>query len=84
MFLDELKQKLENNTDKIFSTKITMLNDYMVIVEGYKKLLKYEDTLISFGANKIYNIEGKNLKIDAINQVELLINGNIESIKLSK
>ena len=85
MFFDELKKNLLSDEELFFSTKLTLLNNNILIIEGYKKLLKYENDEISYQTqNGSYRIIGKNLKIFTINPIELLIKGEIIEIKLSK
>lgn len=85
MFFDELKKNLFSDEELFFNTKLTLLNNNAVVIEGYKKLLKYENNEISYQSqNGIYAICGKNLKIFSINPVELLIKGEISEIKISK
>lgn len=83
MFINEIKKELNLGED--FNSKITILDGKNLIVEGYKKLLEYEETEIIYltKKNKI-TICGNNLKISRINRNELLIVGTIKMVKIDE
>ncbi len=62
-------------------TKITMLENKEIFIEGKNSIVDYYDNYIKIQTNNIYIIlDGKNLKINDINDYELLISGNISNV----
>lgn len=62
-------------------TKITMIENKELLVEGYNSIVDYYDNYIKIQAKNIYIIlDGSELYINEINDTELLISGNISNI----
>ena len=62
-------------------TKITMIENKELLVEGYNNIVDYYDNYIKIQTNNIYIIlDGKNLNINDISDTELLISGQISNI----
>ncbi|MDD3303971.1 MAG: YabP/YqfC family sporulation protein [Clostridia bacterium] len=67
------------------STKITMIEDVNVLIEGYKKIVDYYDDYIKIKANNMdVVIDGKQLDIKEITDFELVIEGKIYSINYKR
>ena len=78
-FLELPKEVIEN------STKITIIEDESILIEGYKKIVDYYDNYIKIKANNMYVvIDGCNLDIEEITDFELVIEGKIYSINYKK
>ena len=78
-FLELPKEVIQN------STKITIIEDENILIEGYKKIVDYYDTYIKIKANNMYVvIDGANLDIEEITDFELVISGKIYSINYKK
>ncbi|MDD7457081.1 MAG: YabP/YqfC family sporulation protein [Clostridia bacterium] len=85
MFLEELKKELNLSSDLIFTTKLTVFGKDAVLVEGYKKLVNYSTTSVSYQTLEgVFIIEGENLKLKRINPVELLVTGKVKNVKLNE
>lgn len=78
-FLELPKEVIQN------STKITIIEDKNILIEGYKKIVDYYDNYIKIKANNMYVvIDGTNLDIEEITDFELVISGKIYSINYKK
>lgn len=78
-FLELPKEVIQN------STKITIIEDENILIEGYKKIVDYYDNYIKIKANNMYVvIDGVNLDIEEITDFELVISGKIYSINYKK
>ena len=78
-FLELPKEVIQN------STKITIIEDENILIEGYKKIVDYYDNYIKIKANNMYVvIDGTNLDIEEITDFELVISGKIYSINYKK
>ena len=78
-FLELPKEVIQN------STKITIIEDENILIEGYKKIVGYYDNYIKIKANNMYVvIDGTNLDIEEITDFELVISGKIYSINYKK
>ena len=78
-FLELPKEVIQN------STKITIIEDENILIEGYKKIVDYSDNYIKIKANNMYVvIDGTNLDIEEITDFELVISGKIYSINYKK
>ncbi len=78
-FLELPKEVIEN------ATKITVIEDQSILIEGYKKIVDYYDNYIKIRANNMYVvIDGSNLDIQEITDFELVIEGKIYSINYKK
>lgn len=83
MFYNEIKKELNLGED--FTSKVTILDNKNLIVEGYKKLLEYSENEIVYLTKKDkITLEGTNLKIQRINRNELLIVGKINMVKIDE
>lgn len=66
-------------------TKITIIEDNNVLIEGYQKIVDYYDDYIKIKANNMdIIIDGKELDIQEITDYELVIQGTIYSINYKK
>lgn len=76
----ELPPEIANN-----STKITIIEDTDILIEGYKQIVDYYDDYIKIKtANIDVIIDGKDLDIKEINDSELVIGGNIYSLNYKR
>lgn len=81
-FLDKLNIPEELVYDY---SKITMVENSQLMIEGYNNIVDYYDNYIKIQAKNVYVIiDGKELKIDEINDSELLISGDINNIGFMK
>jgi sporulation protein YqfC len=63
------------------STKVTIIENSKILVEGYNQILDYYDNYIKIKANSVnLMIDGKNLDIKEITDSDLIIQGEIYSI----
>lgn len=77
-FLDKL-----NLPDEIAHnlTKITMIENKEILIEGYNSIVDYYENYIKIQTKNVYIIlDGSNLNINEINDSELLISGNISNV----
>lgn len=66
-------------------SKITMINNHSVLIEGYKGVADYYEHYIKINCNNlVIIIDGKKLNINEITSDELLISGEIFSINFKK
>lgn len=66
-------------------SKITVIEDKNILIEGYQKIVDYYDDYIKIKANNMYIIiDGKELDIQEITDYELVIEGQIYSINYKK
>ena len=66
-------------------TKITIMGFNSVLIENYKIVLEYQDIFIRIKIhNGFINMNGLNLKIDEMNNDDILIVGEIEEIEFEK
>lgn len=66
-------------------SKITVIEDKSVLIEGYQKIVDYYDDYIKIKANNLdVIIDGKSLDIQEITDYELVIEGTIYSINYKK
>lgn len=81
-FLDKLNIPEELVYDY---SKITMVENSQLMIEGYNNIVDYYDNYIKIQAKNVYVIiDGKGLKIDEINDSELLISGDINNVGFMK
>ena len=67
------------------STKVTIIEDVNVLIEGYKKIVDYYDDYIKIKANNLdVVIDGKELDIKEITDFELVIEGKIYSVNYKR
>lgn len=67
------------------STKITVIEDTDVLIEGYRQIIDYYDDYIKIKtANIDVIVDGNNLDIKEINDSELVIAGSIYSINYKR
>lgn len=67
------------------STKITIIEDNNILIEGYQNIVDYFDNYIKIKANNMFIIiDGMNLDIKEITDFELVIDGKIYSINYQK
>ena len=77
-FLDKLNIPEELVYDY---SKITMVENSQLMIEGYNNIVDYYDNYIKIQAKNVYVIiDGKGLKIDS----ELLISGDINNVGFMK
>lgn len=63
------------------STKITIINNNNILIEGYKQIVDYYDDYIKIKTNSLeIVIDGRNLDIKEITDYELVIEGSIYSL----
>ena len=66
-------------------TKITIMGFNSVLIENYKIVLEYQEIFIRIKIhNGFINMNGLNLKIDEMNNDDILIVGEIEEIEFEK
>lgn len=66
-------------------SKITVIEDKSILIEGYQKIVDYYDDYIKIKANNLdVVIDGKSLDIQEITDYELVIEGTIYSINYKK
>lgn len=66
-------------------TKLTIIENHNVLIEGYQKIVDYDDDYVKIKANNIdIIIDGKELDIQEITDYELVIEGKIYSINYQK
>lgn len=76
----ELPQEVVSNT-----TKITLIDNKNILIEGYKQIIDYYDDYIKIKANNMdILIDGKKLDIKEITDFDLVIEGNIYSVNYQK
>lgn len=88
--LNDKKDKLLDNFSEFFelpkelvtsSTKITVIENKRVLIEGYKQVMDYYENYIKVKTNNNeVVIDGKNLDIKEITDSTLIINGVIYSL----
>ena len=62
-------------------TKITMLENKEILIEGYNSIVDYYENYIKIQTKNVYiTLDGSNLNINEINDSELLISGNISNV----
>lgn len=67
------------------STKITIIEDNNILIEGYQNIVDYFDNYIKIKTNNMFIIiDGVNLDIKEITDFELVIEGKIYSINYQK
>lgn len=67
------------------TTKITIIENFDILIEGYEKIIDYYDNYIKIKTcNIIIVIDGKNLDIKEITDSELVIQGEIYSLNYQK
>lgn len=63
------------------STKVTIIENTKILIEGYNQILDYYDHYIKIKANSVdLMIDGKGLDIKEITDADLIIQGEIHSI----
>ncbi len=63
-------------------TLVTMLGRYSVVVENYRGILVYNDSMVKLqGKNYRLSICGKRLRIEYYNHDEMKITGQISSVE---
>jgi sporulation protein YqfC len=66
-------------------SKITIINNNSILIEGYKNVVDYYEHYIKISCNNLtILIDGKKLNINEITSEELLISGEIFSINFKK
>lgn len=66
-------------------TKITIIENNSILIEGYQNIVDYYDDYVKIKANDMYiMIDGKELDIQEITDYELVIEGTIYSINYKK
>lgn len=67
------------------SPKITMTGFNEVLIENFKGILEYEDFFVRIGTYiGNVNINGFNLKLNQMNDEDILVTGKIESVGFEK
>lgn len=67
------------------SPKITMTGFNEVLIENFKGILEYEDFFVRIGTYiGNVNINGFNLKLNQMNEEDILVTGKIESVSFEK
>lgn len=65
--------------------KITMTGFSEVLIENFKGILEYEDFFVRIGTYiGNVNINGFNLKLNQMNEEDILVTGKIESVAFEK
>lgn len=76
----EIPQEIVSNY-----TKVTSIEDTDILIEGYKKIVDYYDNYIKIKTNNMYLvIDGKDLDIKEITDLELVISGVIYSLNYKR
>lgn len=61
-------------------SRITIIGNESVMIENYKGIIEYEESLLRFSNN--INIFGSRLNIEEITDDDILITGKIKSVEL--
>lgn len=78
--LVDLPSEVASNT-----TKITMIEDKDILIEGYKQIIDYYDNYIKIKAQNIdIVVDGEELDIKEITDFELVIGGKIYSVNYKR
>lgn len=79
---EKFLEKLNLPDELVYNyTKITMIENKEILIEGYNNIVDYYDNYIKIQTENMYIIlDGKNLNINEINDTELLISGDISNI----
>ncbi len=78
MFLEKLNLPDELVYD---SAKITMIENSEIYIEGRNSIVDYLDNYIKVQTEHVYIIvDGSNLRIEEINETEVLITGKIDNV----
>ncbi len=65
--------------------KITMTGFNEILIENFKGILEYEDFFVRIGTYiGNVNINGFNLKLNQMNEEDILVTGKIESVAFEK
>ena len=79
---EKFLEKLDLPGELIYEySKITMIENKELLIEGYNNIVDYYDNYIKIQSKNIYIvIDGKKLDIREITDTDLLISGNIVSV----
>lgn len=85
-FIRRTTELLELPKEAISNTpKITMTGFNEILIENFKGILEYEDFFVRIGTYiGNVNINGFNLKLNQMNDEDILVTGKIESVSFEK
>ena len=85
-FIRKTTDILELSKEAISNTpKITMTGFTEILIENFKGILEYEDFFVRIGTYiGNININGFNLKLNQMNEEDILVTGRIESVGFEK
>ncbi len=85
-FIRRTTEILELPKEAISNTpKITMTGFNEILIENFKGILEYEDFFVRIGTYiGNVNINGFNLKLNQMNDEDILVTGKIESVSFEK
>ena len=85
-FIRRTTELLELPKEAISNTpKITMTGFNEILIENFKGVLEYEDFFVRIGTYiGNVNINGFNLKLNQMNDEDILVTGKIESVSFEK
>lgn len=77
-FIETLELPQEISSD---FARITMIENAQILIEGKNNIVDYYNNYIKIQTQNVYIIlDGKNLKIEEINDAEVLISGEISNV----
>ncbi len=83
--VDELSKYFSVPFNEVLDYKYTVINNSVVNVTGYKKIINYSTEMVTLSVKKNeLIIEGENLKIKELDKGNIVLVGKIYKIYLSK
>lgn len=86
----EVKEKIRDKINKVLelpievvgdSLRVTVIDNSYILIEGKSKVVDYFDNYIKIKTDKYtITIDGKNLTIKELSDIDLIISGNIMNI----
>ncbi len=86
----EVKEKIRDKINKVLelpievvgdSLRVTVIDNSYILIEGKSKVADYFDNYIKIKTDKYtITIDGKNLTIKELSDIDLIISGNIMNI----
>lgn len=83
--IEELSKYLSVPFNEVLDYKYTVINNNIINITGYKKIINYSTELVTLSIKKNeLVIDGKDLKIKELDKGNLVLVGKINKIYLSK
>lgn len=83
--IEELSKYLSVPFNEVLDYKYTVINNNVINIAGYKKIINYSTELVTLSIKKNeLVIDGKDLKIKELDKGNLVLVGKINKIYLSK